>query len=596
LPATQFSRGTTPGDLASRRKALNDLLAERWEYTLRNSPIYASVLGDKRWNDQLDDFSQKAIDDDLAQSKQFLTRFEAIDTTGFPEQEVLNKTLMVRDLRMALDGARFKNWEMPVNQFSGVHIDLPQLVSVLSFQSVKDYADYISRLKQIPRLFDQNMIQMRKGMAAGLMPPRILLEKVVAQANGLATKAPEDSPFAEPFSKFPDSIPSADQTRLREQGLAAIRESVLPAYVAFTKFVREEYAPKGRTDPGLWSLPDGPERYAFRVKESTTTDLSPEEIHQIGLTQVREIEARMVQIANQLGYKDLKSFSVSLETNPKVHVHSRKEILDLYQKYTDQMYLKLPSMFGRLPKARLLILPVEEFREKEASTSYVQGSQDGSRPGHIMVNTGNFEKGTTLDFETVAYHEGVPGHHMQIAIAQELPQLPPFRQNEYYTAYTEGWALYAERLGKEVGFFQYPYSYYGHLQDDMLRAIRLAVDTGFHYKHWTRQQVVDFFHDHSAIDEAEVQSETDRYMAWPAQALGYKIGQLEILKLRQYSKDQLGDKFSLSDFHDQVLGASALPLDVLSSRIHDWVAAQKAGSAASGLPNAESAKTHSTSK
>ena len=596
MPATQFSRGTTPGDLASRRKALNDLLAERWEYTLRNSPIYASVLGDKRWNDQLDDFSQKAIDDDLAQSKQFLTRFEAIDTTGFPEQEVLNKTLMVRDLRMALDGARFKNWEMPVNQFSGVHIDLPQLVSVLSFQSVKDYADYISRLKQIPRLFDQNMIQMRKGMAAGLMPPRILLEKVVAQANGLATKAPEDSPFAEPFSKFPDSIASADQTRLREQGLAAIRESVLPAYVGFTKFVREEYAPKGRTDPGVWSLPDGPERYAFRVKESTTTDLSPEEIHQIGLTQVKEIEARMVQIANQLGYKDLKSFSVSLETNPKVHVHSRKEILDLYQKYTDQMYLKLPSMFGRLPKARLLILPVEEFREKEASTSYVQGSQDGSRPGHIMVNTGNFEKGTTLDFETVAYHEGVPGHHMQIAIAQELPQLPPFRQNEYYTAYTEGWALYAERLGKEVGFFQDPYSYYGHLQDDMLRAIRLAVDTGFHYKHWTRQQVVDFFHDHSAIDEAEVQSETDRYMAWPAQALGYKIGQLEILKLRQYSKDQLGDKFSLSDFHDQVLGAGALPLDVLSSQIHDWVAAQKAGSAASGLPNAKNAKTRSTSK
>ncbi|MGA8270157.1 MAG: DUF885 domain-containing protein [Candidatus Sulfotelmatobacter sp.] len=219
---------------------------------------------------------------------------------------------------------------------------------------------------------------------------------------------------------------------------------------------------------------------------------------------------------------------------------------------------------------------MEEFREKEASTEYVQGSQDGSRPGHIMVNTGNFEKGTTLDIETTAYHEGVPGHHLQIAIAQELPQLPPFRQNEYYTAYTEGWALYSERLGKEVGFFQDPYSYYGHLQDDMLRAIRLVVDTGFHYKHWTRQQVVDFFHDHSAIDEAEVQSETDRYMAWPAQALGYKIGQLEILKLRQYSKDQLGDKFKLSDFHDEVLGAGALPLDVLSTRIHDWVATQKA--------------------
>jgi uncharacterized protein (DUF885 family) len=564
-------------DLEVRRKALNDLLAERWEYTLRTSPIFASMLGDKRWNDKLDDFSQKAIDDDLEQSRKFLARFLAIGTSGFPEQEALNKTLMVRDLQLSLDEAPFKPWEMPVSQFGGVHIDLPQLVSILAFQSVKDYDDYISRLKQIPRVFDENVVQMRKGMAEGLMPPRILLEKVVEQANGLATKAPDATPFAEPFAKFPDSISAAEQKRLREQGLDAIRESVLPAYVKFTTFVREEYAPKGRTDPGVWSLPDGPARYAFRVKQSTTTDLSPGEIHQIGLAQVKEIEARMVQVVNQLGYKDLKSFSASLPSNPKVHVHSRQEILDLYQRYIDQMYLKLPAMFGRLPKAKLQVLPIEEFREKEAATSYVQGAPDGSRPGHIMVNTSNFEKGTTVDFETTAYHEGVPGHHLQIAIAQELPQLPPFRQNEYYTAYTEGWALYSERLGKEIGFFQDSYSYYGHLQDDMLRAIRLVVDTGFHYKHWTRQQVVDFFHDHSAIDEAEVQSETDRYMAWPAQALGYKIGQLEILKLRQYAKDQLGDKFSLSAFHDEVLGAGALPLDVLSTRIHEWVAAQKVG-------------------
>jgi uncharacterized protein (DUF885 family) len=575
-------------DLESRRKALNDLLAERWEYTLRTSPIFASILGDKRWNDKLDDLSQKAIDDDLEQSKKYLVRFEAIDTAGFPEQEALNKTLMVRDLRMALDGARFKPWEMPVSQIDGLPIDLPELVTILSFESVKDYDDYISRLRQFPRAFDETVIQMRKGMAEGLMPPRILLEKVVVQCNGIATKAPDASPFAQPFAKFPDSIPAADQKRLREQGLAAIRESVLPAYVKFTTFVRNEYAPKGRTEPGLWALPDGPERYAFRVKESTTTNLSPEEIHQIGLAQVKEIETRMLQVVNQLGYKDLKSFSASLPTNPKVHVHSRQEILDLYQKYIDQMYLKLPSMFGRLPKAKVEVMSIGEDSEKTAATHYVQAAQDGSRPAHVMVNTGNFEKGTTLDFETTAYHEGIPGHHLQIAIAQELPQLPPFRQNEYYTAYTEGWALYSERLGKEVGFFQDPYSYYGHLQDDMLRAIRLVVDTGFHYKHWTRQQVVDFFHDHSAIDEAEVQSETDRYMAWPAQALGYKIGQLEILKLRQYAKDQLGDKFSLSNFHDEVLGAGALPLDVLSTRVHEWVATQKA-TASAALTQGEAA-------
>jgi uncharacterized protein (DUF885 family) len=572
---------TPQTELETRRKALNDLLAESWEYTLRTNPTFASILGDKRWNDKLDDFSQKAIDDKLEHDGQLIPRLEAIDATGFPEQEVLNKSLMLRDLKMELAGARFKPWEMPVSQIIGVHIDLPQLVSVLSFQSVKDYEDYIFRLRQVPRFFDENVVQMRNGMRDGLMPPRILLGEVVEQANGIAVKAPDEAPFAQPFSKFPQSISEVDQKRLREQGLAAIRESVLPAYVKFTKFVLDEYAPKGRTEPGLWSLPNGEERYAFRVKESTTTDLSPEEIHQLGLAQVKEIEGRMLGIANQLGYKDLKSFSVAVQSNPKLHAHSREEILNLYRQYTDQMYLKLPNLFGRLPKARLEIMPIEEFREKEASTHYVPPAQDGSRPGHIMVNTGDFAKRTLLDVETTTYHEGIPGHHMQIAIAQELPELPPFRQNEYYTAYTEGWALYSERLGREVGFFQDPYSYFGHLQDDMLRAIRLVVDTGFHYKRWTRQQVVDFFHDHSAIDEPDVQSETDRYIALPAQALGYKVGQLEILKLRQHAKEQLGDKFKLSAFHDEILGAGALPLDVLSKRIEEWVAGQKSSASPS---------------
>jgi uncharacterized protein (DUF885 family) len=543
---------------------------------MRTSPIYASILGDKRYNDKLDDFSQQAIDDNLEQTRRFLDRFEAIDTSGFPEQEALNKQLMVRDLKMGLEGARFKPWEMPVSQFGGIHIDAPQLVSILSFENVKDYEDYIARLRLLPRLFDQTMEQMRKGLAAGLMPPKILLDKVVTQADGIATTAADQSPFTHPFDKFPDAVPEADRKRLREAGLAAVKESVIPAYVKFTAFVRDEYAPKGRTEPGAWALPDGAAWYAFRVKESTTTNLSPEEIHQLGLEQVKEIEGRMLAVVNQLGYKDMKSFKAAVDADPKLHAHSREEILGLYRKYEDQMYARLPQMFGRLPKSKLEVLPVEEFREKEAAdASYMDGTPDGSRPGHIMVNTGDFAKRTVLDIETTAYHEGVPGHHMQISIAQELPELPPFRQHGEYTAYTEGWALYSERLGKEVGFYQDPYSYYGHLQDDMLRAIRLVVDTGFHYKHWTRQQVVDYFHEHSAIDEVSVQSETDRYMAWPAQALGYKIGQLEILKLRQYSKDQLGDKFDLRAFHDEVLAGGALPMDVLSTRIHEWVGQQK---------------------
>jgi len=571
-----------PANLDTRRKALNDLLHEQWEYTLRRGPLFASILGDKRYNDLIDDFSQKAIDEDLEQSRRFLARFEAIDTTGFPEQEALNQQLMIRDLKMNLAGARFKPWEMPVNQFNGIHIEAPQLVSILAFTSTKDYEDYIVRLKKLPTLFDQNIEQMRKGMADGLMPPRILLDQVVEQSNKIATTPIEQSPFARPFDKFPDAVPEVDRKRLREQGLAAIRDSILPMYLKFTKFVHDEYAPKGRTEPGVWALPDGAERYAFRVKEVTTTGLTPEQIHQIGLAQVKEIEGRMLEVAKQLGYSDLKTFRAAIKDDPKLHAHSREEILDLYRKYIDQMDARLPQLFGRLPKAKLEVMPIEEFREKEAATHYVLGAADGSRPAHVMVNTGDFAKRSLTDVETTAYHEGVPGHHMQISIAQELPELPPFRQNEYFTAYTEGWALYSERLGKEAGFYQDPYSYYGHLEADMLRAIRLVVDTGFHYKHWTRQQVVDFFHDHSAIDEPTVQSETDRYMAWPAQALGYKIGQLEILKLRQYAKDQLGPKFDLRGFHDELLGAGALPMDILTSRVHEWVAQQKGGSPAAG--------------
>jgi len=578
-----LSLAATPApDLESRRKALNDLINEQWEYQMRFTPIYASILGDKRYNDKVEDFSQQAIDADLERERKFVGRLAAVDTTGFPDQEVLNQRLMLRDLRMDLEESRFKPWEMPVSQQSGIHISWPQLVNLLSFATVKDYDDFLTRLKQLPLLFDQTMVQMRKGMADHLMPPRLVLEKITTQASTIGEAAPDHSPFILPFDKFPDSIPEADRKRLRESALAVIRDSVNPAYMKFSAFVRDEYAPMGRTEPGVWSLPDGAERYAFRVKDSTTTNLSPEEIHQIGLAQVKEIEARMLQVANQLGYKDLKSFGAAVKDDPKLHPQSRQQILDLYTKYIDAMYIKLPELFGRLPKGHLDVMPIEEFREKEASTHYLQGTPDGSRKAHVMVNTGDFAKRTTLDIETTAYHEGVPGHHLQIALAQELPELPRFRQHEYYTAYTEGWALYAERLGKEVGFFQDPYSYYGHLQDDMLRAIRLVVDTGFHYKHWSRQQVVDFFHDHSTIDEPEVQEETDRYMAWPAQALGYKIGQLEILKLRAYAKDQLGDRFDLRAFHDQVLSGGALPMDILGDRIHDWVAQQKASLGSSG--------------
>ncbi|MES2016198.1 MAG: DUF885 family protein [Pseudomonadota bacterium] len=565
-------------DLATRRAALTALLSEQWEYNLKNNPEFASIIGDKRYNDRLSDFSQAAIEADLKKSAEFLTRFEAIDSTGFPVQEHLNKQLMVRNLKLSIEGSRFKEWEMPVLQNSGIHIDAPQMVSMLSFATVKDYEDYIARLKQLPRVFNETTIQMQKGMHDRLMPPKFLIPQIVKQTRAIGSQQAKDSPFAEPVKKFPADFSSADQARLSAAVLEAIKHDVLPAYKRFGTFVQERYLPMGRKDVGLWSLPDGDAIYTFRAKQSTTTDQTPEQIHQLGLAEVARIEGEMVKIAHQLGFADLKAMRKAMEKNPALHPTSRQHILDLYTKYTDQMYPKLPELFGILPKGKVEIVSIEQFREKGAAgAQYNQGTPDGSRPGKVMVNTGDFASRSTVSIETTALHEGVPGHHMQIAIAQELEGLPPFRQQGNYTAYAEGWALYAERLGEELGFYKDPYSYYGHLEDEMLRAIRLVVDTGLHYKKWNRAQVVDFFHNHSGIEEVEVQSETDRYIVWPGQALGYKIGQLKILALRDYAKTELGAKFDLRGFHDTVLGAGPLPMDVLEKQVKAWVEAQKKG-------------------
>jgi len=577
VAAAAFGAEAPPTSLEARRKALDDLLAEQWEYTLSTNPEFASILGDKRWNDKSSDNSLAAIEKDLAKSAEFLQRFEAVDTTGFPEQEQLNKTLMVRQLKEGLEGAKFKGWEMPVTQISGIHIQAPQFVNYLPFDTTKDYDDYLTRLKNLPKQIDDTMDNMRRGMADGLMPPKFLLEKVVPQAETIAKADPEKSPFAQCLTKFPKTVSAEDQKRIHDSLVAIIKSSIEPEYEKFAAFVKDQYAPKGRTEVGVWSLPDGAARYAFRVKESTTTEMTPEEIHQLGLREVARIEAEMEKIAKSLGYADRKAFDAAIEKDPKLHAHSRQEIVDLYTKYIDRMWAKLPQMFGRLPKAKVVVKPTEPFREATASgAEYNTGTPDGSRPGVVNVNTGEFQKRTLINIETTAYHEGVPGHHMQLSIAQELPTIPPFRQQGGNTAYIEGWALYSEDLGRDAGFFQDPYQLYGHYQDEMLRAIRLVVDTGLHYKKWSRQQVVDFFHAHSGTDEVEVQSETDRYISWPAQALGYKIGQLAILALREKAKKALGEKFDIRQFHDEVLGAGALPMDVLQARIDAWIAAKKA--------------------
>lgn len=560
-------------DLDRRRKALNDLLNEQWEHTLRTSPEFASILGDRRYNTEVSDVSERAVRSELAATKRFLTRFEAIDPRAFSDQERLNRDLMIRDLRTSIEAARFNNWQMPVNQMGGIHLGAAQLPSALPFATTKDYEDYVTRLGKFPKIIDDTIANMRKGMTARLMPPKFLLGKVAEQAQGIADAKGEASPFAVPLTKFSDSISEADRPRIRTAVLAAIEKHVIPSYQRFATFVRDEYAPKGRTEVGVWSLPGGAERYAFQVRNMTTTDMSPDAIHALGLREVARIEGEMLQIAQKLGFSDLASFNKAIAANPELKPKSGEQILDLYRKYIDQMYAKLPQLFGRLPKAKLEVLPVPDFRAEGASAaSYETGSPDGVRPGRVYVNTSEATSRSLLPTESTAYHEGAPGHHMQLSIQQELTALPPFRQQGGHTAFIEGWALYSERLGKEVGFYQDPYSDYGRLNDEMLRAIRLVVDTGLHHKRWTRDQVVQFFRDHSAIDEVEIQAETDRYIVWPGQALAYKIGQLKILELRERAQKALGPRFDIRAFHDVVLGSGALPMQELENAVNAWIA------------------------
>ena len=560
----------------ARRARLKAALQEEWEYQLRTYPELATAVGDNRYNDRLRDYSPEFFAGEVQHARQALRIFESTDTTGFPEQERLSKALMIRDLREQIEGARFKDWEMPVNQMSGIHLGLASLPSETTFRSVKDYQDYIARLHQIPRVLQQATANMRAGLGEHLVPPRYLLEKAALQAQDIAGKSAEDSPFTQPVRKFPAGISEAEQKELRDAVLVAANQEVTPAYARLAEFLRSQYAPQGRTEYGVWALPDGDARYRFYIKQMTTMEMNPEEIHQLGLKQVAEIEAEMLKLARQQGYNDLPSFNEHIRKDPHLYAASGDQLLGLYKHYTDQMYAKLPQLFGHLPRNKLDVVPMEAFRAANAPPAdYSPGAGDGSRPGRINVNEYDPQHRLLLNAEGVAYHEGIPGHHLQFSIAQEQTDLPAFRRFSSYNAYSEGWAFYAERLGKEVGFYQDPYSEYGRLENEMWRSVRLVVDTGVHAKHWSRQQMVDFFRQHTAMDEPNIETEVDRYIAWPGQALAYKLGQMKIIELRERARQQLGGRFDLRAFHDALLGDGALPLDVLEENMDRWIAAQK---------------------
>ncbi len=476
---------------------------------------------------------------------------------------ILQKQLEREDVNYGL-----KNYEMPVNQQNGVHTRLADLPNAVPFDSVPHYQDYISRLHQIPRVLEQTTEVMRQGGKDGLMPPKFLLEKLPGQCDGVIAA----NPFLEPTKKFPTEFSEQDKKRLTDEITKAINDDVFPAYKKFAEFLRTEYDPKGRTGLSIESLADGKRRYAEAVKTMTTVNVTPADIHEIGLKEVERVTAEMTKLAQSNGYKDLASFREAVNNDPKWKPTSEEQILDDYKKYIDQMEPKLPELFGLLPKSPVTVEPIPDFA-KAAATHYVQGTPDGKRPGRVVVAVSNPTKRTLVDDEAVAYHEGVPGHHLQISIAQTLEGLPKFRLHGFYPAYAEGWALYSEELGKEIGFYQDPVSDYGRLSSEMLRAVRLVVDTGIHDKNWSREKVVDYMHAND-LNDAMVQTEADRYIAWPGQALAYKMGQLTILKLRDEAKTQLGEKFDIKKFHDEILNGGAMPLDLLQQRVEEWITQQ----------------------
>src|SRR5579872_3038021 len=564
-----FAQGSKP--VAERLAAQNALFDEQYEADLRNFPERATAFGDYRYNDRLADYSLDAIQKRHETDEGFLQRLKASDTAGFSDQDQLSHDLLIRVLQQRIADFGLKEYEMPINQQGGIHTNLADLPLAVPFDSVKRYEDYVARLHQIPRALSQVTEVLSAGMKDKLMPVRFLAEKIPAQCQGII----DADPFLLPTKKYPASISPEDQKRLTQQITDAINTDVLPAYKTFAEFLRTEYAPQGRTTLSVESLPDGERRYQNDIYGRTTTHMTPDEIHQLGLREIDRIETEMTAVAKKAGFADLASFRASLKTNPKYIPTSAEQILDDFRHYIAQMEPKLPQLFTLLPQSPVTVQAIPAF-QAAAATHYVTGTPDGKRPGRVVVATSDFATRSLINDEAIAYHEGIPGHHMQLSVQQQLTGLPKFRLHGLgFNAYIEGWALYAEQLGKEVGFYQDPVSDYGRLSSELFRAVRLVVDTGIHSKGWSREQVVEFFRKSGAVDEPTIQSETDRYISWPAQALSYKLGQLKIRELRDRAEKELGPKFDIRTFHDEILDGGTLPLDLLEARTDKWIAQQK---------------------
>ncbi len=566
---------------AERVAQLNTMYAEYWEANLQRDPMTATQIGDTRYNDQLPNFlSPDYIKAGLAFSQTYLDRAKAIGDAGIEGQDKLSYDIFVRDRMLEIEGAKFPQELVPINQFYNIANYVAIFGSGTNAQPFKtpaDYENWIKRASHVPELFDQAIANMREGIARGVVQPKVLMEKVLPQLDQQITTDPTKSVFWGPITNMPAEFSDADKQRLTEAYKQMITTSLVPAFTELRAFIADEYLPKCRDTVGLGALPDGAAWYAFQVKVNTTTDLTPDQIHQIGLDEVARIQGEMLNVLAELKFKgELKDFFVEIKKNPKMYFKSEDELLTSYRQLRATVDPLLPKLFNIQPKADFEIRPVEAFRAASSSSGQYQGpAQDGSRPGIFFVNTFDLKARPRYAMEALYLHEATPGHHFQIALQRELPDLPNFRRFGGETAFAEGWGLYSESLGKELGVYTDPYMYFGALEAELWRAIRLVTDTGIHAKGWTRDQVLEYMYANSPAEPTRAISEAERFMAIPGQALAYKIGQLKIRELRTRAEQALGDKFDVRAFHTEVLKDGSLPLGVLEAKIDRWIATQK---------------------
>ena len=551
------------------------LLADHWEWQMRENPVRASRMGDRRFNDQWTDMSLDAIERRQGEQQDFLRRLRFIDSSKLTETDQLNYDLFRRSLENSIDGHQFKNYLMPMSQRGGVQ-SLESTAETLPLANVQDYEDWLARMAQIETVIEQTMSRMEEGRESGYMPPKILMERIPAQISMQLVEDPEQSPFFKSFAAMPDSIVDADRERLQQLAKDLIDESVVPGYREFASYFNNVYLPASRDTIGASSLPDGEAFYEYRTRLYTTTQMTPDEIHRLGLNEVKRIRDEMQLVIDELEFEgSFDDFLTFLRTDPQFYYDTPEELFEGYLAISKRIDPELVKVFGKLPRMPYGLRPIPDNIAPDTTTAYYnRPAADGSRPGYYYVNLYRPEVRPKYEMEVLSIHEAVPGHHLQISLQMELEEMPNFRKYSGFTAFTEGWGLYSESLGYEMGFYKDPYSKFGALTYDMWRAVRLVVDTGMHYKGWTRQQAIDFFKDNAAKTEADIINEIDRYISWPGQALAYKIGQLKMMELRRKAEQALGNDFDIKAFHDALLGGGALPMEILETRMNRWLSEQ----------------------